>query len=582
MSLVSNLRDLPNEILIIIFSYLDPLSFLNFRQAFRRIPSCSWDIDNQRFLSLTSDQYSLVIGASWRAISSKQDTLNLKLILRRSKVFLNHFSLISYNGQFCLGECFKQILQCHNLQSISVNEVVTTEVQVFKLLQLSCLTCLHLGRANAGLYGQKVMEQPGPQLKALSLDLDSYDRPITSYIDKWCSGRCKPPELRIASHNCVDRLDVDHIMKLSPSRTGSVYLSLFCLNSIVPDPTQPYLQFWFTTDLTPPILNQTSIPCIGDFSLTADPPGSNNFSTATAKKDVVTNNNIEFKDVSNKLTMLRLPEHLTSQCLQCLAEECPKIVHLDVCGCTKVLDNLDGLDAVRKNCPNLRVLNLFGIPRANSVARLWTILAKMDMLRVLFIPYSLMGSGQITSMPCLRTINIDGSFRSSEVTTENILDLLARIHSLAVFKFKYVPVSASLLNLLPAYNLTRLYISMISGKNLTLPTDSSYYVKLEEMFLDCEDFEFTKDMALALANPKKLCVLVLNVASFDRSGIDLLYEFLSVFYIHCFQLRTQKKSILNGLKQKNRGKRIDFKIMEYIPSESTFEQMFNRFPEHVY
>ena len=551
------LTDLPVELLVHVLSYLDVRSVLYLRVVCRRLHT------------LTDDPMNWSTVCFWKADSRLNDARGLKLALRLSNDVLKCLSLLGCNS-WHLTTCINPILSCHHLRSISFKNVVYTEKNITKILGLPELTYLHLDEMGVSLL--EVIIAQGKHLETLSTSLKGSN--IYALIDVWSKGGYIPPDLRIASES---RVSINYIMSsLPPSTNHSSYLSVYHCTALEIVPIHPYLQFHFTPN---PTLH--TLQSMGLF-LTADTPGSNKFSAAHCNnqhhKD--TENliiEIAIHDVRDTLTQLQLTyaSFLTSGMLAELTGVLPGLVHLDISGCD-VLSDLGCLAAVSANCPRLKVLSLLEIWRAESLEKLWRILATMVNLRILSIPaFLLPTTSDPIPTPCLTAIRIHGRRFSPHHNTELVLAFLGQMSSLEIFWFQDVPpvtVFRGFSNLLCSCpNLTHLYISKRPGNKLTLPTDPSCYWNLEQFHLYCEDFVFRDDLAHALAQSKKLCVLFVEVSSFDIKGIiDLVTScrLLSVFHICVLVWAYQRpKKFEKAVKEtaKKEGRILDFEVRVKTP-----------------
>ncbi len=82
-------------------------------------------------------------------------------------------------------------------------------------------------------------------------------------------------------------------------------------------------------------------------------------------------------------------EKLSSAHLTLVSELCPKLVCLDIRGCTNAFSSLLGLADISSNCAGLAALNIMGIHYIGSVSSLWEILSRMRKLRYLSVNYLL-------------------------------------------------------------------------------------------------------------------------------------------------------------------------------------------------
>jgi hypothetical protein len=351
-------------------------------------------------------------------------------------------------------------------------------------------------------------------------------------------------------------------------------------------PAQPFAQFQFNPNPTLAITEPLGL------NLSADTPGSKAFSSACYQDSCkYLERNIELHSVSDTLTSLQLSSlrTLTPDQLAELSGMLPNLVSLDVSSCDNVLSDLSGLAAVSTNCSKLKVLKLFGNEMAESSEKLWGVLATMANLRFLSVPSSLIPERLEPPIPTPSLTGVKICGEDSHHTVEPILAFLAQISSLKMFRFECVPpvtVVHGFSKLLRATDLTHLYISKKPGNTLTLPTDPSCYVNLEQLYLDCEDFVFEDDLASALAKSEKLIRLVLNVSSLvDIKGITDIAassKLLSVFRVSVSSNRgttatwSKKtaerftKRVMETAKEEGRGLDFSLKVKSLFLKEPEF------------
>ena len=558
-----SLTGMPTEVLVLIISYLDTRSMVHLRLVCRRLRT------------LTSDpiNWSTI---SWVASSYIEDVNGLKFALKVSKGALRSLSLSSLGWHFHMSKFISQILSCRNLQSISLKNVVHTEKQISKLLtNLPNLTFLHLNDVTK--FSFKALS--GCQLKTLSFN-SRYS--YFNYIKIWSSEGYTPPNLLIQYRYYTSGVSVSNIqaiLSLPPSTNHNAYLSVCPYTSEDFMSSSPCLQFQFTPN--PSISALRSLPMV----LTSDEPSCRKFSGGVYSSNfrVFQQWHLEFSllsDIGHNLTSLNFRgfNDLKSDQLESWVQLLPNLVYLNLECCGEVLNDLKGLAAVNASCPKLKVLNLLEIKKSvvECLDGLWKILSEMYNLRVLLVPLSLIPNCDPIPMN-LTAINID---QGDDITEEIVfieakLNFLTKMPSLKVFKCIFLQPATifhGFSRLLSTSHLTHLSITLGTGSRLTLPTDSSCYSHLQQMFLSTPSFVFRENLANVLTQSKNLKLLSLRVASVDVKGITITslvnsLKSLSVLYV-CPDSnrglnRTFAKSLTDMAKRDNRMIEINFKCAPY-------------------
>lgn len=577
------LTDLPNELLVLIVSYLDSHSILHLRTA------C------QRLHALTSDpvNWSTI---SWEATNRIKDVDGLNLALKLSKGVLRHLSGCGWHFDPSL--CIDQILGSNHLRSISLKGMALTEEQVIKVLSLPTLTYLYLDRVDGSLF--KTTTLHGRQLETLHFSsIEKFS--LLNYISIWSNAGYSPQDLRItANYNATDH----DYRSLPPSVNQRACLSIYRI--VQPDLQQFIIgvddcchQVWFTPK---PTVYVTNTPCGNTLSLAANPPGSKNFSAARCyyKSTGVHVKDVDFYEVCNMLTHLQLGYYYKDLHVVPVG---PNLIHLELGvvqywsqseGLFMDLSGLRRLTTVSSNCPKLKVLRLKQVSHVPIVhctdpvfkvqcTEIWNILARMVNLKVLSIPVFMIPDTNIgpIPMPSLTDISIITSidifaYGINGEYIERALDFLSSMPSLKVFNIAKESLNVDFSEFLHACpNLTHLGIY---GSGVTLPTDPSCYANLEQMVLDGgrfyddeEDgrddnvFFLDSDVAEAIAQSEKLRVLLLR-AECDGEAIPVLVNWAKSLKV--FHIDTNSETITSTLR--------DNIIFRY-----NSDMMYSKFVEHL-
>ena len=562
------LINLPNEILVLIVSFLDTRTVLHLTCVCRRLRAVVGDP--------TGPQWSAI---RWKSSNRVKDADGFKLALRLCKKSLTELSLVSRGHQFRMSSCIQQITTCANLQSITLDGVIYTPAQIGKLLQLPSLRSFYV---DASLR---------------SLNLDSTSKINLCFFEVETNGRLETLSLKLATsillYACIQfwvhasyfpsdlRLFVLHKPKISLPKhfthffpgpvTGAAYVSVYYQphsKGIV----SPHLQFQcqFSPEGIAPFFCSEK-----QLSVASAKPGTGDMVYAKYW-DETFHGNVVFSDICSGLSELDV-----SGCrsLSLSDLQCPNLVRLDLESCGAVLSNLDGLHSVAVNCAKLRVLSLLDLHQVESLERLWTILASMSNLKVLYLSSDLLIQhvvpGHTIPVPRLTAISIDGK-NGNQIC--NKLGFLVNISSLEILKLKELhEIQLSELSLLMRTYTNLTHLCLVSTRSkLTLPRDPACYSTLQELFVADYRFIVHDDLARTLAQCKNLSVLRLQIAGFGTSdniakivksvaSLSLCYLFMQEFEGKSLSLaRANKravaltKSVTEAVKKD--GRTIDFKI----------------------
>ena len=507
-SMASNsvrLEDLPNELLLMVLSYLDPRSLL-----------CVRAVRSRRLRELASD-YANWSTISWTAANHVKDVKGLVLGLTVSKGALKKLSVEGWH--FKLSRFLKQTLACNLLWSISLTDVAFTAEDIVKLLSLPSLT--HLCLINSiDLSIFKVICANSVYLKQLCLRVPLIF--FARFADVWSTGNYFPPSLQILGR-MDDHLVRGYILNLPPSLNHTAYLS-FC--EIVTEgivPVLPYFQYTFAPNPTIPL---SASPCGKQLlALTGSPP---DYVSAQCDNFEGLDVTVDYKCVCHSLRTFRCGAAVPGYLLASM----PNLTEL-------FLDNsmiCDRFFDLAMLCPKLRVLN---VRYPNKLQELWQVVSMMGNLRVLvldmcqIIPLNPVPS----SFPKLTVLKLNGLWH------EKTLEFLTQIPSLRVL---VLDTNEAIINgwarFLRSCKLTHLNVSCHGG--LGLPADSLCYANMEKLFVTDLFFVFKTSLATALAKAKKLSVLMMEIASCELVGVKKIVstsESMSKFHIYLDQSGVSKR-----------------------------------------
>lgn len=502
------LEDLPNEVLLMILSYLDPRSLL-----------CLRAVRSKRLKELANDHtnWSTI---SWTAACHKKDVKGLILGLTLSKGALRKLSVEGWH--FKLSQFLRKTLTCNGLWSISLTDVAFTEEDMIRLLSLPSLTHLCL-RNSIDLSLFKVISANSVYLKHLCLRVPLIF--FANFVHAWSVGDYLPPSLQILG-NLNEHLFRGYILNLPPSLNHTAYLS-FCENlteGIVPE--LPYFQYSFAPNPTIPL---SASPC-GErlLALTGSPP---DYVTAQCDSFEGLDVTVDYKCVCRNLRTFRcgaaVPGHLLASM--------PNLTELFIVN-SMMDDRVQDLASLATFCPKLRVLN---IRYPDKLQELWQVVSMMENLRVLVLDQcQIIPANPVpSSFPKLTVLKLNGLWH------ERTLDFISHITSLRVL---VLDTNEGIMNgwarLLHSCNLTHLCVSSHGG--LGLPADPSCYTNMEKLLVADSFFVFKTSLANALAKAEKLSVLMMEISSCDLVGVKNIVaasKSLSRFHIYLDECGMRKK-----------------------------------------
>ena len=572
------LTDLPNEILMLIVSFLDTRTVLHLTCVCRRLRAVVSDP--------TGPQWSAI---GWKSSNHSKDADGLKLALKLSKASLKKFSLSCRSHHFPLSKFMHLLTRSTRLQSVSLDGVMYTEAYVSTLMQLPTLRYLHLDTAQPSLRlndWRKIdnfflLARRNRHLETLSLKIHPYSVSLHGSIDSWSQAGYYPCDLRLF---VPLEPTITAIPKFHRTATPQheAYLSAYYQphsQDIIS--AHLYFQYRFSSSgITPLYCSDMQL------IVASEKPGSDEVVSAKYW-DISMEGSVAFSDICNKLSKLDVSgfkNPLSSGLQEVIAVSCPNLVSLNLQSCTTILSDLSGMKSIADNCLKLRVLNLLDLHLVESLEGLWVILASMSNLRVLYLSSDLLVPPDLdVPLPKLTAIAIKGDNDSdNNEINPRVNNLVYSMASLEIIKLidLYADLfSDSLLPLCTYSNLTHLYLKT-KGRMLVLPTDPACYESLQELFVFAFGFEVDGELTRALIQSRELRVVMLHGCCFERTD-DIAKIVVSIPTLAAFHLfvttfegrffrtgsscsafaRVFVKSLTKSLK--SNGRRVDFKLCNY-------------------
>ena len=272
----------------------------------------------------------------------------------------------------------------------------------------------------------------------------------------------------------------------------------------------------------------------GLLALTGATPDCKDFVTAKyAEQRRGMTANVDFSNICSTLHTLQLPR--CNDAFESLTEltSMPNLTYLQI---DHGFRDLHGLDTLATLCPKLRILDLQWLCREDieNLERFWQILSTMDNLRVLMLQLPVIPvSSNPPPLPKLTAIKLDDDCTDWARESDNakkVLSFLSRITTLRVLDLSLpAPITSGWERLLHSCRLTHFSVSNYNFYcgPCRLPVDPSCYADMEEFFL--RNFVLKPDLANALAQAKKLSVLVLDVCYYELKAIrDIMNMHLKI------------------------------------------------------
>ena len=451
-----------------------------------------------------------------------------------------------------------------------------TELQIGKVLQLPELRYLYLDTTQLCRYQGRITEHvfANCDKNMETLCIKNSSRYALKCISFWARTGYFPADLRlilIIRMSYYDHMSLSHALSESIQQAPSTSVSYVSVYNQVCGKEFLQLQYQISPS------GVTLLSC-SDLQLTvaSAKPGASEMISGKYLNATL-QGNVKFSDVCCKVYELDLSgnKSLVPFDLQQTFAACPNLLHLNLHDCEGVLSDLDGLHAIATNCLKLRVLNLSGSRRVESVERLWRIFASMSNLKVLSLFLELLPQQGLIipgPLPQLTAISVHGEFSETQ-NSDDILVFLARMTSLEVLKldawceilrYQFHPL------LQACSELTHLYLGL-SCMKLILPTNT-----LQELFIADLGYEVGKVQIDALAQCRDLRVLMLRVRNFETTlnirNIATTITSLTRFHVYLWEFeggvmcdsevqrraRAFAKSVVSTLKEG--GRVVDLKI----------------------
>ena len=578
------LTDLPNEILMLIVSFLDlnPCTALRLMGVCRRLRTFMSDPTGPLF-----PRWSAI---TWRSSNRLKDADDFKLALRLSQGMLKSLSLFCRGNRFHLSKFIHLIEGCANLQHITLDGVSFTEASVIRLLEIPSLQYLHLDFSFRRGAARSIFLKAAAsgELKTLSLKLRDNISP-SDCVRNWSLGGYCPPDLRLVmtSEPCFPS-------NLPPPPESRVsYVSVYYQphsDSMVA--SHLWFQFQFSPAGVFPLYCSDSQLCV------SKAVESSSYQIVSAKyHNLPLEGNVAFSDIGGRLSELDVSgkRDLPPSDLQTFAVLCPNLLQLNLRSCDLVLSDLEGLRSIATNCLQLRVLNLQDLDQVESLQRLWVILVSMSNLRVLYLCLPLLVQpGVSIPVPKLTAISIDTECNGVDTGSDAVAGIVdystnMMYSSLEIIRLKSLCAAISLP--MDAYfNLTHLYLRTDVGLKMILPTHYLCYYTLQELCIFAYDFDVDNHLAYALSQSKELCVLILHGCSFHRTEniarIATSIETLSTFHLMISEFdgkffrdgcscsrksRAFVESLTKSLK--NTGRKLDFRLCNLFHRDAYLEDI---------
>ena len=521
-------NNLPTELLFYITSMLDFNSTLNLGST------CA------QFYAITHDPLSWS-RLTWKSSWKSDNMVNVIQYIKSYKSHLKYISLTSNAMPLLLSGILPQLFACKCLQSISLTNFSCTLLQVTKLLQLPALSELHLLAIEFQHYPFKAVASSKCKLKVLSIPTNCFDFAV------WARYGFAPTDLRVllskvrtlkefntayevGMHSIVNYVSPSPFPKKARLSFFEPTADFFSLSSV------PFIQFCFTPPNVKPILY--TFPSGSDLfplTLIEDVIGSQRFSSAVTLHPNF--DTLHFDASCGLITSLKMfcEYRYIDAHLQTVAARCPNLVRLDLQHSQGILIDLNGLNAIALSCTKLSNLNIATDDSFYSIDsdRLWQEIGRMSNLKSLKIPCSFIPSeSDHVAFPTLEAISIvyqsSRQMRTSTSFTDKHFDTLTSMPSLSYFRFESIPsitVFSGLTNIMHSYsNLTRLFIMKYPGNKLIFPLDYSCYKNLEKMYIDCDDFIFSDELANTISKCKHMKVLALKISSITVTAITTMFD----------------------------------------------------------
>ena len=542
---VSMLLSLPTEVLLQITDYLPAYDKLSLR------------ISCKRFYSFLSDPraWSSLVWKNYRKRDQDFKALRLALGLSRSYVQYVHISYVAESYGFTNAKCFRQIGKCKQICYLSLTGMFFKSVKLNTLKRLlSQLPSLYCLTVTGSEYCAIKAARASKSLKVLRIyaedEVDQTD--FTDFgvkaVNFWKGCGYMPPNLKLHCYNvylCIYSLtSSDHPAQLSIySNSSPIAGNVVNKYPILRLSLYPNVEL-----LTCPITSICS--SLSDYSDLIVSRGNSPSPNPVSARVVCIGT---LNELAHTITMPLLPSSIESLCLAkmeilssahltLVSELCPKLVCLDIRGCTNAFSSLLGLADISSNCAGLAALNIMGIHYIGSVSSLWEILSRMRKLRYLSVNYLLcVAKRERSSIMCisLARINLFAiyiTYDGDQYDYDYVLQVKALLPAFRMLQHFHINVGSATLDLtdvLPNLpSLKQLFIDSSAYGLVRLPTDSNSYSSLKKLYISCPKFDVSDNLAQALSQCQFLTYLYLDVRRSSPLLIELLGDFCQL--CECF------------------------------------------------
>ena len=173
----------------------------------------------------TGPQWSFI---TWKSSNCVRDTDGLKNALRVSKETVKQLSLFCHGHQFRLSKFVQELTTCTNLQSITLDGVTYTELQIGKVLQLPELRYLYLDTTQLCRYQGRITEHvfANCDKNMETLCIKNSSRYALKCISFWARTGYFPADLRlIIRMSYYDHMSLSHALSESIQQAPSTSVS---------------------------------------------------------------------------------------------------------------------------------------------------------------------------------------------------------------------------------------------------------------------------------------------------------------------------------------------------------------------
>ena len=574
---VLSLLSLPDEILLFIISFLPSRECLSVKSTCRR-------------LQLIASDPSVWHTIAWQ-YRGPQDDKQLTLALKLSAPQLSKCTLAMVTDYSCAPSKFLQILKrSSTIASLTIIGCQFTCRQFNAIL--STLPHIEELKVQLSFTSKSAVIDAiefASHLKSLVIMMPYpvYYSPLDQILLAWANGTlfC-PPDIGVQfSADSYHKMPLELIaeclccliLKKEPSLPPTaISLSIlsYLLLSPAPHtarlciynspsafsslPEYPSLALEFGPS-KPPVMPVAQLDCIGleedgHLFLTGNELNSSNYHSGTLYK-MPTPHIVPcaVSSIPSSLTHLFLDQctSLNSTNLEVIAEQCPVVVRLSLCGCTSSLKDLEGLGAIAAKCSKLKDLSLLQIHRRSvpCTGLLWEVVSHMHLTclavdacmlrplpdadsrgsagnpeRVSRVPIpSARVTDQIRSilraMTSLAALEVNCSCSECLFLTLAV-SLVSEVSYLEYLRLDNL--SSTLLSLNYFENIRHLkylYLSKHIPGKLVLPSSETFYSDLEQLCIDANATTLNLDIITSITSGRKITHAFLSVRSIDEKCI---------------------------------------------------------------